>query len=59
MIIIKPCPFCGAEGMITWIEFDGTSLWCKFCGAIGPKPNTNHEDCIEKDAREKWNRRVL
>jgi hypothetical protein len=50
------CPFCGVSGKGEWIELgtDDTAayIYCKFCGAVGPRCESMDEACM------KWNRRA-
>lgn len=52
----KVCPFCGAFGKGAFIELKEKGdkdccVYCKFCGAEGPKAKTFEEAII------KWGRR--
>ena len=46
---LKPCPFCGNDGVIYQSALDGY-VFCPICFAVGPSP------VAEKSAVEMWNR---
>ena len=53
-IILKPCPFCGGNGLHSEEAGDFVAVMCDSCGAVGPYVRTANA----KEADESWNRRV-
>lgn len=53
-VALLPCPFCGAEKMLTTTnEFGGFCLTCENCDAVGPPSEYDPEQM-----REAWNTRA-
>ncbi len=53
---LKPCPFCGSDGLnlkLCGHRPDGFWIQCEECGTEGPYCN------YIKDAKKYWNRRAV
>ena len=49
---LKPCPFCGYDGVALIWDLDLCRIRCKNCGTRGPW------EFSEDQAEEAWNRRA-
>lgn len=63
---LKPCPFCGGQAQTVWIKsfvrmhnvnMGGFAIQCAECHATRIMAGPVKKD-VEKDAIEKWNRRI-
>lgn len=52
---LKQCPFCGERDFL----WDGETISCNACGAIGPESGYVTDGRKEGRARSKWNWRTI
>lgn len=50
---LKPCPYCGGVGEVSWdVESGDPCIECSWCNSQGPRTRTR------EDAAEEWNKRI-
>ena len=55
---LKPCPFCGGKGILSFETQGYSFVVCEGCGCMTQKVWVDRTYSSDEKAKEAWNRRV-